>query len=556
MLLKFDLNLINQQSVVIISSMFGFDNPISFKKVTDVHISIVEASIRDRTLGILTKNLSDSINEQCEVLVGDEELIDHFGPRYAHDTDSFRFEEGDKILITDLVDHVKKIADAGGTNCGLHHFAPDMHSIKVERRKQKPKKKTFLKIKSKNNDAQIDEIQLKRELLKKVTAIVECYNTQHSADPGLVSNYIDESVVELHVKKSKENGYKAYGIVHCVVCKNENRKSQEPKRVYYNFKCNGNGCWVMSNFTEHFKKVHKLNVKTNLTSKCKKLKVDDDIDEFSLLDEKSVQAAIDQCEELKDEEQNNDDDEFDLIANDQALPETNKIQDQFADLYSQLSSQITKAMTAVFSNSDTFEQIKFTIGKSTRKLTVANTVGDGNCLFYSLAHQLWFYKIGCVDHIKAAKKVRTDTVNYILDPKNFDLYEHQLHDCVYAIKNKNEIENLATECRLFVKLKLARNKTWAGSETLMAVSDMYATNIVVFNEDSTCNIYKRAGSNHKRTIAIAFRYSYDMEGNRILNHFESVCDMNADDLYAACDYINRNASKFPLRGNISLTDSD
>lgn len=522
--------------------MAGFDNPISFKKITEMHIEIVEASIRERTLGTLIKNLYDSINEECDVAVDEEQLVDHFGPRYAHDTSSFRFEEGDKILINELVDYVKSVADEGGTNCGLHHFAPVIHSLKPKRRRQKQNNQKFPQIKVKEKVVQIDETRLKYELVNKVTAIVQCFYIQQSADPELYSSEINENTVELHVTRNERNECKVNGKVHCTICMSENRKNQKPKSVYYNFK-GKNGCWVMSNFVDHFKSIHKVIINTSQLSTCKNSKVEIDTDEMILSDGNSVHAEVTQTgEELEQNAKGNeDDDEIDLIVvDDGALqPEANNNLDQIAVLYSQFSDQITKIMAAVFTNSDKYEQIQFVVGKSPRKLTVANTDGDGNCLFYSLAHQLWMQKISGVDHIKAAKKLRADTVKHILDPKNFDLYEHQLHERVYETKEKSEIENLATECRLFVKLKLARNKTWGGAETLMAVSDMYSTNIVVFNEGLNCFMISRAGSNHNRTIAVAFRFSYDKEGNRssVRNHYESVCDMDPDDLYAAIAYI-------------------
>lgn len=522
--------------------MSGFDNPISFKKITDVHISIVEASIREQTLSILTKNLSDSINEECDVLVDDEQLINHFGLRYAHNTSSFRFEEGDKILIKELVDYVKALADEGGINCGLHHFVPDIQLTKTKRRQKQQTKPKFPQMKYKRV-IQTDETQLKRELINKVRGIFDCYDSQQLADPDFESYLIDESTVELHVTKNEQNEYKVYGDVHCPICKSQNLKNQKSKRVYYNVKSNGKGCWVMSNFVNHFKNVHKVVVNTAHMTKSLKLNDESDVDEM-ISTEVSLHAFIDQSKDsAKKENAGNEDDAFDLIVVDDGAsqPETNNDSNQFEVLYSQLSEQITKVFTAVLSNSDDHEQVEFTFDTTPRKLTVARIASDGNCLFSSLAHQLWLNKIGGVDHIKDTKKLRADTVCHILNPKNFDSYEFLLRDRVYDIKKSSEIENLATECRLFVKLKLARNKTWGGSETLMAVSDMYATNIIVFNEDANCVCIKRAGTNHSRTIAVAFRFSCDKKRNRssIRNHYESVCDMNADDAMAACNSIHR-----------------
>lgn len=130
--------------------MSGYGNPISFKKITDEDISVVEASIREKTLGILTQNLSDSIPGECDVLVDDEQLIDYFGPIFAQNTCSFVFQPGDILLIKDLVDHVKRIADDGGTNEGLHHFAQNIEQQKSKRGRQKIHSQKFPILKQQN----------------------------------------------------------------------------------------------------------------------------------------------------------------------------------------------------------------------------------------------------------------------------------------------------------------------------------------------------------------------------------------------------------------------
>lgn len=101
--------------------MCGFGNPLSFKNVTDSHISNVECFIREKTLSILQKNANDSIDGDCEVLIDDETLNDHFGI-YGNDICNFKFEEGDIILIKEYVKHVKQVADGNGINKGLGHF--------------------------------------------------------------------------------------------------------------------------------------------------------------------------------------------------------------------------------------------------------------------------------------------------------------------------------------------------------------------------------------------------------------------------------------------------
>lgn len=141
-------------------------------------------------------------------------------------------------MINELVDYVKSIADEGGTNCGLHHFAPKIQPLKSKRRQQKQNSRKYPQIKVKEKALQIDEIRLKKELLNKVTAILECYYIQQLSDPELIANDITENSVEVHVKRNEQNECKVY----CTICKSENKKNQKPKSVYYNFKGNNKGC--------------------------------------------------------------------------------------------------------------------------------------------------------------------------------------------------------------------------------------------------------------------------------------------------------------------------
>lgn len=192
-------------------------------------------------------------------------------------------------------------------------------------------------------------------------------------------------------------------------------------------------------------------------------------------------------------------------------------------LYRQISSQITKVTAAVLRNGDRSEEITFTLNKSPRKLSVVIIPGDGSCLFGALAHQIWMHKIGSKNHIKATKTLRETVVNYILD--NFPFFERYLQGRVYEIKSKNEITDLAMECKLFARFGLSNNKTWGGVETLMAVSNLYQTNVVVFNEEGICTKYKKSDEIYQKSIVIAQRIGLNENGEQIRNHFDSVFEV-------------------------------
>lgn len=198
----------SKQSFLTIFSMSGYGNPISFKKITDKDISIVEASIREKTLGILVQNLSDSIREECDVLVDDEQLVDYFGPIFAQNTCSFVFQPGDILLIKDLVDHVKTIADEGGNNKGLHNFAQNSVQHKSQRGRRRFQSQKFPFLRHNKTVAQIDESRLKSELFKKISALIKSHNTNQSADcSDLCADSIDDSIVKIDFA----NGNKIFG---------------------------------------------------------------------------------------------------------------------------------------------------------------------------------------------------------------------------------------------------------------------------------------------------------------------------------------------------------
>lgn len=121
-------------------------------------------------------------------------------------------------------------------------------------------------------------------------------------------------------------------------------------------------------------------------------------------------------------------------------------------------------------------------------------------------------------------------------PENFHLYQQRLRDRVIKIFKKSgkkvtDITDIEKECKFFVRNVLSNHKTWGGSETLLAVSNLYATNVFVFRENATCSKEKKADQNHNRSISIAYRIGLNEEGEDMWNHYDSVCEINSDDLY-------------------------
>lgn len=484
--------------------MAGFGNPLSFKSITNVEVTAIENFIRKNAFEYLTKTFCDvSMDDECEVDISDEVLTNYFGPLYAHNTASFQFRPGDKIRIKELVNYVNNKVDEGGPNKNLAFFA------KKQRLNQKQMHT--------NSHTSCKEDGLKSKLIEKVVPYF------HIA--GIDEKQFGE-IVKLHTV-----GGKVYGDIDCAICKMERRKNEKPKRVYCNFDGKTKGVWVLSNFVKHLDTVHKIEVHKNRKSNVPALSADIETDNHKYIVTKSSD----------DEKENNENDASLIVVNDEELKSKireSKTCDTPTLLYQQISVQTNKVLAAVYQNSEVKSKMRFFVNGSPKNLMLAEIAKDGNCMLGSAVHQQFCYPLDSNEHKEATKKLRADVVAHILDTKNFPFFLHSLKNRVYATKNADEINDIEMECKMFVRFVLSRNRFWAGTETLLAISDLFETNVIVFNEDGGCTKFKRTGKKYSRSIAVAYRIGgSDKNGELLYNHYDSVCEVESGDLYDTAESI-------------------
>lgn len=515
--------------------MAGFGNALSFKKITDEHIAIIEDFMRKNAFEYLTKEFCDvSMNNEYEVDIDDELLINYFGPLYAHNTESFQFRPGDKIRIKEIVNYVKSKVDEGGPNKHLSFFTSKQQNDQQRRNKNThAHKNAFASI-------VLDENKLKHELIEKVV--------KYFKQADISENHFGE-IAKVHIADAGN----VYGDIFCAICKSEHRKNQKAKRVYFNYNGKSKGVWVLSNFVKHLENVHKLKLQHSKKANASSLNGQIDCEDKTESDfveqnneNKCPNASVSQINseqkrELDCMEKDGDNDASLIVIDDKELKrniEENKNCDTPALLYSQMSTQITKVMTAVYQNNEERSDISFFANEHSKKLTVVMIAKDGNCLFGSTAHQLFCYPLNSKEHREVTKKMRADVVAHILDPNNFQLYLHALKDRVYAQKNANEITDIEMECKMFVRHALSQNRFWAGVETLLAISELYETNVIVYNEDDKWAQFKHSGRKFNRSIVVAHRIGGSNEkGEAMRNHYDSVCEIESADLYAVAHSI-------------------
>lgn len=162
-------------------------------------------------------------------------------------------------------------------------------------------------------------------------------------------------------------------------------------------------------------------------------------------------------------------------------------------------------MAAVLTNGDEENTMAFLFKRNSKilYLSIANILGDGNCLFAAAAHQLFQYPINSMQHKEATRQLRAKVVEYIL--ANFESFEFILKNRVYEIKNASEITDITAECETSVRQILSRNGEYGA---IKALSEIYEVNVITFLEDETY-IFHNKENIHDKTVALAYRFGYE-----------------------------------------------
>lgn len=521
-----------------------------FKNVDDNDISYVETFIREKALSQYSQELDESFGEQSEALLDLNHMTNVFGRTYAKNPNEFQFHAGDLKLIKTLVEHVRTEADENGTNKGLHKF------------RSKKKKTTHTIVSNKmlkeniateqlENQMYLDtpELQerrasLKKDLLRKTVKFLDSFGVD-----GHIAAILDESLVEVHF-----DGNQIYGTVPCVICKYENAKKQQPKRVYYH-QSPTSSYWVLANLGNHLKGPHKLTAvnepqpKTKRNTKrkndaiknalkpqnCSAAIVSEHIieDDSEPTEKVVVISENETYEEVHVKVEPNHEDSLQIIS--AQLPPKADIQVDL--LYKHLSDQIAVMIGKVLTNSDEQKSMTFVLDGQKRSIKVAPINKDGNCLFAAICHQISPTALDTAQHTNETANLRKNVVDYILKPENYTSFERELKNRVLdEWEGEDKIENFTMECKLFTRFKLSRSGVWGGYESVKAIGEIFHINIIVIKEDGDCYIANRSTEMYERSILLAYRKTKD-RNKTVYYHYDSICDINSEALYEVAKFI-------------------
>lgn len=438
---------------------------------------------------------------------------------YALSTDKFRFELGETKTLLSTVRYVKSIVDKEKENNGLEHFA---EFFKLSRPQSYERNliptvfgKVFGSLQEKRQGELVERSgNQQKELFGKASLMFTNFKTEEIGP---------KREFTLEMVSVTVDGERVNGKVTCTYCDVTNVSAEVC--VYLK----PPNCWVTANLKSHLARHHTKIQKT--LRKTIQLQIEP-VNETNGCANRSDNTMLN---ELGLEEQN--------------VPDTAQIYKSISDpLYAQLSAQCIRMANSTIRNGD--EVLTNIFGMSSassaesRGIKCCRVAGFGDCFFLAVAHQLNSIKIASDQHVQKASVLRENVVSYVKEKKNFPNFVHDLKNRIrYDKSAKSTVIEKA--CLDFLDDKLSATGCLAGMESIKAISEMKKVNIVVLNDDGSCNLPNHFNFEYDKAILILFSSaSGNSNSNVDRNHYDSVVGMNHEIITKVTNQLSEHEYKY------------
>lgn len=471
-----------------------------FEKINDHDITEVEKFVREELLDILASNAE--VSENADVSVMDQQqLIDNFGELFMLNPQKFRFLPGDRKFIQLIGDHIRSEITRKGRKRALRHFG-----YEIERSK-KSKIETD-EIKENEIESIASQDDLKSKLFNQIR-----HQLKTLAVPESILDMFDETLVTL-----VNVGGKISGHVICIVChlQSKDPATIKPHKVFCRDK---DKSWVISNFKKHFTRAH------SGTQISVEVEVEPNAQFNSTLNENNENnnhIATNQSVANVSMGSLN----ISWLTNDDAAVSTERL------LNSQISRQMVRMWQFATINGECMQEVVCSEGDAILTVDITEIPQDGNCLFSSLAHQLFGNDINSSKHITATNKLRGDIVKHIQE--NYAQFDHELCGHVYELKESkrsseiNDISDLGEACNYLLNQYLTVPGNWGGIESLKAVVHLHSVHVIILYENGPIHLIS-SDQQAEKVVLLAYRLAPGESDLR--NHYDSICNMSASTIY-------------------------
>lgn len=402
----------------------------------EANLIAVETYIRED----LPKILKNLVKEGEELSLKEKSFF--FSTKYARNMADFKFMEGEKILIKEIVNHIKVKESSRAVDAADKKIEDDRKGT-VETSIGLIFGENFEECQNKHKGA-------KDKLESLVARMTENYKTKY---PSIVE--IHENCIDLDVSSSDSIKAK----VTCVFCKSN-----------VNISCKKNGTWILSNLKRHF------------DSYCPKM------------EQKETQKM--QSEIISSTDNS-------LEANNQDAAFTTQ-QNLFKTQLTLQSIQMSNMSFRNGDEGDDCETEM--APRIIAQIRVSKIPADGDCLIGAAVHQFYRVKIASDDYTKHVTQLRKNIVDHIsnnLEQYERRLMD-RIH-VKEPKRAKEEKKGTVEKCKEFLDNYLAKKGRWCGSESMKAISELFETNIVVFSEGGHVYFGHPFDSSLKNVMMVAFR---------------------------------------------------
>lgn len=319
--------------------------------------------------------------------------------------------------------------------------------------------------------------------------------------------------------------------VFCAMNDTDIEALQKTIAVQYERKRGSSSCsWNLANLKKHLQR----HLAENSSKQSSQPKLDDSSKQptqTNLNDSSNASVKLEKNHnEIADESQSHLDEMVNSIII--TLPENEK-----GVFFEQMSTQSLRMTQAALENRELKKVMVVMNEDRFHTIDVLEIAPDGNCLLGACVHQIHAKKLKSKEHHDLVAALRKEIVAHISN--HFERYARVLkfrieeeYECKYG-KRPNNVDE--TQCKAYVGEYLSQPGNWVGAESLMAISELYQTNIIGFNEKETYYFATGYNASYSRFIFIAYRKN----SNGDYYHYDSVCGINPELMYKCVNDLSK-----------------
>lgn len=458
-----------------------------FKDITDADIAQVQEAARDELPALLNANLVENN------IVYDNKQKSCFFGIFAADPTKFQFLMGEIKLIKALSKGVRLIIDDPVENSNLDVFSM-RNGIKKKNKCSQMWSSVFGTVYGDMRaSGKLEDADKASQLHNKLFMTAQKQLKKHESKTLQPKRVFEKESVKV---TTNSNGT-ATATIACIFCNEESF----PVKVW----CGSidSASWSLSNLITHIQRHHQKPKRVNHTLK-------NIVTELKIEPVNKADARQKQSKE----------------SNDETESQNNDLTQGYEDiLFDQLSAQVIRMMNTSEQAGEV--ECTYVLGagssstEKSRTMKYCRAAADGNCLFSSLCHQIFFSKLTSPEHKKNVNELRAAVVQHI--SAHFEQFEHELRGRVF--EKKNGPIDVHMECRRFLTQCLPTDGYWGGSETLKAVSELHNVNIVIITDDGKTHLPCKFSADRQRSV-IVFYHGTNEKNNSENIHYDSVIELS------------------------------